>query len=157
MEDAEYHHIVVAIDGSRASRAALEHAAELARVSRACLDVLVVANVPSTIYWGGAIAEPAEQLDHCYAELARRAVASIPDIPVTSYVVKGSPARAIVRHAAEHCCDLIVLGSRGRMRPLGVLRGSTSFAVMRRARVPVIVVRPSDGALHDPPVVGAVA
>ena len=54
MDSTAYRHIVVAINGSRESQAAVEHAAELARVSNASLDLLAVTSVPSTMYWGGA-------------------------------------------------------------------------------------------------------
>jgi nucleotide-binding universal stress UspA family protein len=140
MDETTYRHIVVAIDGSRESQAALEQAARLARASNASLDLLAVSSVPSTTYWGGVV-QPMELVEQVYANIVRCAAASVPDIPVTTYLVKGHPAGAIVKHAAEHCCDLIVVGTRGRAGVLAALLGSTARAVTRRAHVPVLVVQ----------------
>lgn len=140
MDDAEYRHIVVAVNGSRDAQAALAHAAQLARASHATLDLLAVASVPSTTYWGGAV-QPMELVEQTYATIVRRAADSVPDLPVTTYLAKGNTAGAIVDHAVRHGCDLIVMGTRGRTRALAALFGSTSLAVKRRARVPVVVVR----------------
>ena len=148
MDDVAYRHIVVAINGSRESQAALEHAVELARVSNASLDLLAVASVPSTMYWGGAT-QPMELVEHAYADLARRAAASIADVPVTTYLARGNAAGAILEHVEKHSCDLIVMGTRGRSRALAALFRSTSHAVTRRARVPVVAVRLDSGGQHS--------
>jgi nucleotide-binding universal stress UspA family protein len=147
MDDIGIRHIVVAINGSRESQAALEHAAQLARVSNASLDLLAVASVPPTMYWGGA-PQAMELVEQVYADLARRAAASISDVPVTTYLARGNPAGAILEHVERHGCDLIVLGSRGRPRALATLLRSTSQAVTRRARVPVVAVRWESGDDH---------
>lgn len=50
------------------------------------------------------------------------------------------PGDQIVAYAAEHACDLIVMGSRG----LGALRGmigSVSNQVLRQSDVPVLIVK----------------
>lgn len=140
MDDIAYRHIVVAVNGTRESQAAVEHAARLARASNASLDLLAVASVPSTMYWGG-MAQPTELVEEGCAHIVRRAAASVPDLPVTTYLARGNPAGAIVEHAVKHMCDLIVMGTRGRTRVIAALFGSTSLAVMRHASIPVIVVR----------------
>jgi nucleotide-binding universal stress UspA family protein len=118
--------------------------ARLALASNANLDLLTVTSVPSTTYWGGAV-QPMELVEQVYATILRRATASIPDLPVTTYLAKGNPAGAIVDHAVNHGCDLIVMGTRGRTRAIAALFGSTSLAVTRRSRVPVVVVRAGIG------------
>jgi nucleotide-binding universal stress UspA family protein len=137
-----YRHIVVAIDGSPESQHALEHAVRIARASNAALDLLAVSPVSSTVEWGGRT-QPIALNDVAYAETLRRAAVSIVDQPVTTYLQKGDPATAIVSHAVDHQCDLIVMGSRGRGRAAVAVLGSTSLAVIRRAPVPVTVVHPS--------------
>ena len=144
MDSTTYRHIVVAVDGSRESQAAVEHAAKLARASNASLDLLAVTSVPSTMYWGG-MPQPTELVEQSYAHVVRRAAASLPDLPVTTYLARGNAAGAIVDHAVKHMCDLIVMGTRGRTRVIAALFGSTSRAVMRRAPIPVIVVRAGAG------------
>ena len=100
------------------------------------------------MYWGGAT-QPMELVEHAYAELARRAAASIADVPVTTYLARGNAAGAILEHVEKHSCDLIVMGTRGRSRALAALFRSTSQAVTRRARVPVVAVRLDSGGQHS--------
>ena len=134
-----YRHIVVAVDGTATSARALAHGVRVARASNALLDLVAVSPDNSTTRWGGAT-QPVALLDRPWAEVLRRAAASIDDLPVTTYLVKGDPARAIVSHARDHDCDLIVMGSRGRARAAAALLGSTALEVIHRAMVPVIVV-----------------
>ncbi len=144
MDGTIYRHIVVAVNGSRESQAAVEYAAQLARASNASLDLLAVTSVPSTMYWGG-MPQPTELVEQTYAHIVRSAADSVPDLPVTTYLAKGNVAGAIVEHARKHMCDLIVVGTRGRTRVVAALFGSTSLAVMRRAPIPVVVVRAGVG------------
>ena len=52
----------------------------------------------------------------------------------------GTPANAIVRHAKEAGCDLIVMGSHGRSGWKHLVLGSVAERVMRHADCPVMVV-----------------
>ncbi len=51
-----------------------------------------------------------------------------------------SPARAVVEHAKQNACDVVVVGSHGRGRFEGVL-GSIGSKISRLAPCPVLVVR----------------
>lgn len=51
-----------------------------------------------------------------------------------------SPADEIVAYAQEHDADCIIMGSRGLGAVRGML-GSVSYAVVRSAEVPVLVVK----------------
>ncbi|MCU4751477.1 universal stress protein [Halobacteria archaeon AArc-curdl1] len=53
----------------------------------------------------------------------------------------GSPAREIVDFAAENDIDHIIIGSHGRQGVSRVLLGSVAEKVVRRAPIPVTVVR----------------
>ena len=53
----------------------------------------------------------------------------------------GSPAREVVRYAEENDVDHIVVGSHGREGVSRVLLGSVAEKIVRRAGVPVTVVR----------------
>jgi nucleotide-binding universal stress UspA family protein len=63
----------------------------------------------------------------------------------TSYRV-GSPARHLVAFAVELDADLVVVGTHGRRGIARMLLGSVAASVLRRARCPVLVVRPRDHA-----------
>jgi nucleotide-binding universal stress UspA family protein len=53
----------------------------------------------------------------------------------------GDPARTILEYADEEGFDQIVIGSHGRHGVARVLLGSVAETVLRRSRVPVVVVR----------------
>jgi nucleotide-binding universal stress UspA family protein len=71
-------------------------------------------------------------------------------IAVDTEVLTGRPAREIVRYSQEHDVDEIVLGSHGREAVSRALFGSVAEHVLRRATVPVTVVRPKQrtGSRH---------
>jgi universal stress protein E len=57
------------------------------------------------------------------------------------HVVRGNPARALVRIAAEREADLLVVGAARRSRLGRAILGTTAQRVLRAAAVPVLVVR----------------
>jgi nucleotide-binding universal stress UspA family protein len=59
----------------------------------------------------------------------------------TGDVVEGAPAPEIVRAAASHQADLIVMGSRGRKSAGPIVLGSVSHAVTHHAPSSVLIVR----------------
>jgi len=60
---------------------------------------------------------------------------------VERVVEVGRPTKAIVEYADEHDIDQIVMGSHGRSGMSRILLGSVAEIVVRRATVPVTVVR----------------
>ncbi|MEY7847783.1 universal stress protein [Natrarchaeobius sp. A-rgal3] len=57
----------------------------------------------------------------------------------------GDPAREIVDYVEENDVDHVVMGSHGRTGPTRLLLGSVAELVVRRAPVPVTVVRDTGG------------
>jgi nucleotide-binding universal stress UspA family protein len=143
-----YERILVAVDASTQSRLALCRAEDIARRANTRLDLLTSAVVPSTAYWAGGHAQPMQLNEIWYAELLRAAAASVKDIPVTTYLVRGNAAARILEHAEKHNCGLIVMGCRGRGRAAAALLGSTSQAVLHGANVPVLIVHSDSAADH---------
>jgi nucleotide-binding universal stress UspA family protein len=132
--------VVVGVDGSRDAEAALDCGAWEARSRRRPL-LLVHGFVPSRMY-GPAIAG-AEEIVPGAEDLVRDAASAVrrryPDVDVTTAVVGGSPAGALVEES--RAAALVVVGSRGRGRFVALLAGSVSSQVATYARSPVIVVR----------------
>jgi nucleotide-binding universal stress UspA family protein len=134
--------ILVAVDGSAGAQRALSYAAALARVGHGRLTLLAV--MPPPVWMRMAVPPPgydprAEEAG--WEHVLRAAVKQVPaDVPVTTQLVRGAPAEAIVKWAAEGCHDLVVLGCEGR-GPLHGLIGGVSRKVLRRSTVPVLVVR----------------
>jgi nucleotide-binding universal stress UspA family protein len=61
-------------------------------------------------------------------------------------VVRGNPVEQILQHSVENGCDLIVMGTHGEGTLADAMIGSTARRVVRRSRIPVLVVRlPSEG------------
>ncbi|WP_160133484.1 universal stress protein [Halococcus salsus] len=59
---------------------------------------------------------------------------------LTTTLIEGRPAAAIVDHSEDHSFDAIVMGSRGRSGVSRVLLGSVAGTVVENASVPVTVV-----------------
>ena len=143
-----YRHVLVAFDGSPDAELALEHAVGLAQAFRARLALVAVVPPPPSFAWqtpgGVRAAHDAQQQD--LDQRLRAAADGIPDdLPLTTRLLDGDPAREILRAAREGDHDLIVMGSRGRGRVTTALLGSVSNHVMHDARVPVMIVhRPHD-------------
>jgi nucleotide-binding universal stress UspA family protein len=56
-------------------------------------------------------------------------------------VERGNPVEQIIRQAEERNCDLIVMGTHGHGTLEDVMLGSTARRVIRRSKMPVLVVR----------------
>ncbi len=130
--------ILVAVDGSEPSLAALQHAAALARTHRARLSVVAVASPHPTVTQSmAAMAGWAPEAPESW--MARELAAAVdtlpPDQPVTAYLKLGTAVHEIVALAGDGEHDLVVIGSRGG-NPLT----SVSRRVVRRSPVPVVVI-----------------
>jgi nucleotide-binding universal stress UspA family protein len=56
-------------------------------------------------------------------------------------VERGNPVEEIIKNAEEGNCDLIVMGTHGQGTLADVMLGSTARRVIRRSKMPVLVVR----------------
>ncbi len=135
--------VVVGIDGSRQSMAALLFAASEARLRRVPLRVVHAFEVPMTGRWmteGVLDPEPFERAAHQLADAALTAVGGdLEGLDVEQVVELGSGVSALMRHSSAD--DLVVVGSRGRGGFKGLLLGSVSQQVVLHAPCPVVVVR----------------
>jgi nucleotide-binding universal stress UspA family protein len=74
---------------------------------------------------------------------------SAPQAAVEDEIViqRGNPVQQILEQAAAHGCDLIVMGTRGHGTLADVMMGSVASRVLRRSKIPVLVVpHPEPGA-----------
>lgn len=130
--------IVVGVDGSYGSLAALRWAAEEATRRRGRLVAVraVVAGPPR--------AGEVDLMDVEHAVLTssvRAALGNPPALPAALRVVPG-PAPTVLLSAAAGA-DLLVVGARGHSALPGRILGSTAIAVARAGEVPVVVVPPA--------------
>ena len=71
---------------------------------------------------------------------ALSAEANLPDLQARVVVSDGTAKREVAAIAAEHGCDLVVVGSHGR-HAIEAMLGSTAVGVVHRAESDVLVVR----------------
>src|SRR3954463_3075709 len=138
-----YRNILVAVDGSPDGEAALMHAGALARDQRARLTLLTaIPPMPATALLATGAAPPRSEVIRHYAEMLRVAAATLPDdVSVTTLLVEGPPARALVERARSGAFDLIVMGSHGHGRLHTSLLGCVSQKVMQASPIPVLLIR----------------
>lgn len=143
--------ILVAVDGSAGSRAALGFLSifELVREAEvAILHVLPTSVVPGRRRTRASLrGEPADperrkRLADAEAMLAESAaVVADAEHPAVRLISGGDPAEEIVKSARSRDVDLVVLGARG-LRTLGrLLLGSVSETVLHHTDRPVVIVR----------------
>ncbi|MGC4892766.1 universal stress protein [Micromonospora sp. DT31] len=122
--------VVVGVDGSPESRAAVEFAAATASSRGAPLRAVHAHRRTGR----GRAGDPRQVLDDTLAGIDER----WPDVPVTCEVVDARPVAALT---AVDDAQLLVVGRQGRGELSGLLLGSVSQGVLHRAGCPVAVVR----------------
>jgi len=142
--------ILYPCDFSAAGRAALDTAAALARDHGAKLLVLHVQE-PAVAYAGGELYTGIPEVD--VDELRRMLVDVRPadaGVAVEHRLLVGAPAATIVRTAEEENVDMIVMSTHGRTGLMRVLMGSVAEEVVRKAKCPVVTVKPSTARAPEP-------
>jgi nucleotide-binding universal stress UspA family protein len=137
-----YRKILIAYDGSEASRKAFETALTLAVQHNAELFVLSVARPPEVadeVETEAVIENARQHHRRMLAELKPALAAK--KIKAHLEVAVGHPAEQIIYDADRHGVDLIVVGHRGRSKFARLLLGSVSKHVVQYADRPVLVVR----------------
>jgi nucleotide-binding universal stress UspA family protein len=134
--------VVVGVDGSPGSTAALVFAVEAAVLRgvplvavHAWRDVLVDPTMSPLVDWDAVESDEHEAL----AERLAGTRTDHPDLVLRKLVVRDRPARALVDESRN--AQLVVVGSRGRGGMKGLLLGSVSQQVLHHAHCPVVVVR----------------
>ncbi|MFA9424914.1 universal stress protein [Natronorubrum sp. A-ect3] len=136
--------LLVPIDDSDTARAALEHAVrehpDASITAIHAIDPSVSKYGDGGIYAYESVLESRQEDAADLFEDVAELVADH-DGTYTTETVVGDPAREIVAYADDHDIDHIVIGSRGRSGAKRVLLGSVAERVVRRAPVPVTIVR----------------
>jgi nucleotide-binding universal stress UspA family protein len=135
--------ILVPVDGSGPSLAALEHAIALAEDLGANLQVLSV-EVPDDLSDTTMSPTTRIEIDRSMKEAMATAIADARTLlgdRLSTRTEAGDPLRTIVNIANEGHCDLIVIGTYGRIGRLHAMLGSVAEGVIRNAPCPVLIVR----------------
>ena len=132
--------IVVGVDGSEGSDAALDWALHEADLCAGTIRLVHGwAFVASTMDPSGiALAECEKAGEQILRDAAAYAAKAYPKVAVTTDLRATSPAEALID--ASHEADLLVVGTRGRGGFAGLLLGSVSQQVVHYATSPVAVI-----------------
>ncbi len=137
--------ILLPVDFSHSSDAALSFASSLAADSKAQLTLLHVGeNSPAYLAGYGGFSYTPEFHEKVVKEnltLLERIKPTIAGIEYKHEYLDGEPAEEILSFADRENVDLIVIGSHGRTGLSRLLLGSVAEAVVRGAKCPVLTVK----------------
>jgi len=143
-----YERILLATDGSVASREAAAHAIDLAASNDAALHALfVVDEAVYSAYSGDEYVDEAEGPEHGLEEHGEETLAALRQradergVETVDVMRHGDPAEVIVDYAEEADADLLVLGTKRRPEEYRALLGSVTDRVLRLTPRPAIVVK----------------
>ena len=134
--------IVVGVDGSPSSKAALRWALDQARLTKARLRAVIAWEVTPYTGWGVLAHEDfGAAAGQLLSESVRETLGFDPplDVEVVETVRPGHPAQVLIDESAHGA--LLVVGSRGHGGFAGTLLGSVSQLCVQHAHCPVLVVR----------------
>ena len=143
--------VVVGVDGSACSDAALDLAAREAMLRRRSLCLVHAFIWPELhVPLGPSPSGPPEgglrhQAERILADARTRAHATAPDLTVHEELVTGSAAAILLR--ASRGAELVVIGDRGLGGFTGLLIGSVAVQLAAHAACPVLIAR---GGVTDP-------
>ncbi|KZS61950.1 MAG: universal stress protein [Mycobacterium pseudokansasii] len=148
--------IVVGVDGSAASNAAVSWAAQDATLRHLPLTLVHMVNaavpmwpeMPMAMGMAAWQEEDGRQVLEQAVKIAEEAVQAHREITIHSELRWSPPVPTLVELSAE--AELVVVGSYGRGAVARAVLGSVGSALLRRANCPVAVVRDPDPAAADP-------
>lgn len=138
--------IVVGVDGSQNSLAALRFAIEEGALRGAVVEAVLAWHRPYTgDAWTMAIPIDIAGMEASYGAELDAIVDGVDGVdasalgePVAKVLIEGSPAQALLDRSAD--ADLLVVGSRGHGGFVGLLLGSVGNQVAAHAICPVVIV-----------------
>jgi nucleotide-binding universal stress UspA family protein len=137
-----YETILLPTDGSEASKAAYDHAMEIAERFDATLHVLYVADTTeySTVTFEDNVVDSLERegkqvVDGVVEDAEAR------DVDAVGVVMQGGAYETIQSYVDENDVDMVVMGTHGRSGFDRIVLGSVTEHVVRTADVPVVTAR----------------
>ncbi|MFF7969892.1 universal stress protein [Streptomyces sp. NPDC007905] len=141
-KDVSEPRVVVGVDGSASSYAALRWAVRYAGLLGGVVDAVTVWELPGLYGWSA----PAVDMDVDEDEARQRMRQELTDVlgadaagAVRTHVVHGNAADVLLR--AGEGAEVLVVGSRGKGGFARALLGSVSQHVSQHASCPVVIVR----------------
>ena len=138
--------LLLAVDGSAGSLAAVRHALSLVEAGLQASFLLAAVDPPTFLFEqalppGSGLLERSADAPALKALQEAEALLRGARVPFEREVGSGDPAPAIVEMSERHGCSGIVMGARGLNVVRSALLGSVSQGVLHAARVPVTIVK----------------
>jgi nucleotide-binding universal stress UspA family protein len=138
--------VVVGVDGSDESVAALGWAVRYAAVTGGTVRAVLVWHYPAAAGVVPAVPAPAEVTDEVEQQFRASLTAAVekvsaqsPAVPIEPVLRYGHPAQVLAEESKH--ADLLVVGRRGHGAFVGMLLGSVSQHCVATAACPVVVVQ----------------
>ncbi|MFC6838297.1 universal stress protein [Halomarina ordinaria] len=143
-----YDQILLATDGTIASKNAESHAIELAETHDAILHTLFVVDESIyTAYSGDEYVDEAEGPEHGLEERGQEAIEEVrssaedSEVEMIAAVKHGHPVETILEYGDRQDIDMVVLGTKHRPAEYRALLGSVTERVLRLTTRPTVVVK----------------
>ncbi len=151
-----YQRILVPVDYSECSRAAVRSALEIAQKFGSSIDIVHVWDRPtyvSDVLMVGGQGQSQKSLVDLIRENAEKdmseflATLELPaGVTVSNRLISGEPASTIINELTHGNWDLVVVSTHGRTGLAHLLLGSVTEKLVRLSPVPVLTVPPPDRA-----------
>jgi len=155
-----YRRIIVAVDGSETSQAALKAAADLCTVFKSQLRIVYVVDL-SPVFTGDNYYVPPDGVESALIESGNKilaaagAAAKQTGCAAETTLIKLDQmnervADVLVREAASWPADLIVVGTHGRRGLTRLFLGSVAEGVARLSTIPVLLLHGNTAGSPEP-------
>ena len=137
-----YKKILIPLENSATDKVILEHIRPLAKLTKASLVLVHVAD--------GYVASFQEQLNLQDSEEMRQDRAYLESVKsglikegflVTAYLTGGEPSKQILDIAEQESCDLIAMSTHGHRFIKDLILGSVAENIRHRTDIPILMVR----------------
>jgi len=137
-----YRHILIPVEHSDADRTILAHVQDLARMTKAKLLLLHVADGWAARNYEQLDLRESEEItdDRAYLDQLCGDVRSV-GFEVDCKLARGDPASEILKIADEAGVDLIAMATHGHRFIADMIKGATADRVRHLAKVPVLMIR----------------
>ncbi len=148
-----YQKIFVPVDNSHAALLALKEAVTLAKLSGGLICLVHVIDFAQPDWGTAANVQTRGNLKSIAKEIAdnifvqAREILVSEDVPYKEIVLEtlgDTVANILSAEAEKQACDIIVMGTHGRSGMMGLLMGSVAEGVLKKTRIPVMMVRPAE-------------
>ncbi|WP_308468888.1 universal stress protein [Rathayibacter soli] len=145
--NANNRRIVVGVDGSESSIAALRRASRIAAALGASVEAVTVWHTPLSAgeYPLAFDVNPEEDARSILNTALHAAFGAQHPVWLHAFVVEGNTPKALIDESEG--AEMLVLGSRGHGGFVGLLLGSVSTACAEHARCPVLIMHTADAAV----------